>query len=102
MIASAAWGIVASRAAKDKVHWILVVIPTHNFDQTSVNERNSGELLLRKCNKIFCRLTDFNKEVVMEVLGRIGFIGLGIVLVGARTGIPVLAADAPIVEGQRS
>ena len=37
----------------------------------------------------------------MHVMGRIGFIGLGIALVGALSGAPVFAADAPIEDGSK-
>jgi hypothetical protein len=46
-------------------------------------------------------LTGSNKEAVMHVMGRIGFMGLGIVLVGALIGAPVFAADAPIEDGSK-
>jgi hypothetical protein len=36
-----------------------------------------------------------NKEVVMIVMGRIGFMGLGIVLASCLSGVPVFAADNP-------
>ena len=35
------------------------------------------------------------KEVVMHVMGRIGFMGLGIALVGYLSGAPVFAEDKP-------
>ena len=37
----------------------------------------------------------------MHVLGRIGFMGLGIALAGALSGAPVFAADAPIEDGSK-
>lgn len=37
----------------------------------------------------------------MYVMGRIGFMGLGIALVGALIGAPVFAADAPIEDGSK-
>jgi hypothetical protein len=40
-----------------------------------------------------------NKEVVMHVIGRIWFVGVGIAFVGALCGAPVFAADAPIEDG---
>jgi hypothetical protein len=36
-----------------------------------------------------------HKEVAMQVMGRIGFMGLGIVLAGALGGAPVFAEDKP-------
>jgi hypothetical protein len=36
-----------------------------------------------------------NKEVAMHVMGRIGFMGLGIALVGCLSGAPVFAEDKP-------
>jgi hypothetical protein len=42
-----------------------------------------------------------NKEVVMHVMGRIGFLGLGIALVGCLGGAPVFAADKPIEDGSK-
>jgi hypothetical protein len=42
-----------------------------------------------------------NKEAVMHVLGRIGFMGLGIALVGCLSGAPVFAADQPIDDGSK-
>jgi hypothetical protein len=42
-----------------------------------------------------------NKEVVMHMIGRIGFMGLGIALVGALSGAPVIAADKPIEDGSK-
>jgi hypothetical protein len=45
--------------------------------------------------------TGSNKEAVMHVMGRIGFMGLGIALVGALIGTPVFAADAPIEDGSK-
>ena len=41
------------------------------------------------------------KEVVMHVMGRIGFMGLGIALVGCLGGAPVFAADKPIEDGSK-
>ena len=35
----------------------------------------------------------------MRGIGRIGFMGLGIALVGVLIGAPVFAADAPIEDG---
>jgi hypothetical protein len=50
-------------------------------------------------------LTGSNKEVVMHVMGRIGFMGLGIALVGYLSGAPVFAGDnpdkAPIEDGSK-
>jgi len=46
-------------------------------------------------------LTVSNKEVVMHVMGRIGFMGLGIALVGCLGGAPVFAADKPIEDGSK-
>lgn len=37
----------------------------------------------------------------MHVMGRIGFMGLGIALVGALSGAPVFAADASIEDGSK-
>ncbi len=37
----------------------------------------------------------------MHVMGRIGFMGLGIALVGALSGAPVFAADKPIEDGSK-
>jgi hypothetical protein len=37
----------------------------------------------------------------MHVMGRIGFMGLGIALVGCLTGAPVFAADKPIEDGSK-
>ncbi|MEO8046641.1 MAG: hypothetical protein ABI684_05095, partial [Nitrospirota bacterium] len=37
----------------------------------------------------------------MHVMGRIGFMGLGIALVGALSGSPVIAADKPIEDGSK-
>jgi hypothetical protein len=37
----------------------------------------------------------------MHVIGRIGFMGLGIALVGALIGAPVFAADQPIEDGSK-
>jgi hypothetical protein len=37
----------------------------------------------------------------MHVMGRIGFMGLGIALVGCPTGAPVFAADKPIEDGSK-
>jgi len=37
----------------------------------------------------------------MHVIERIGFMGLGIALVGALNGAPVFAADAPIEDGSK-
>lgn len=37
----------------------------------------------------------------MHVLGRIGFMGLGIALVSALSGAPVFAADKPIDDGSK-
>jgi hypothetical protein len=50
-----------------------------------------------------CRvdLTVSNKEVVMHVMGRIGFMGLGIALAGCLSGAPVFAADKPIEDGSK-
>jgi hypothetical protein len=46
-----------------------------------------------------------NKEVVMHMVGRIGFMGLGIALAGCLTGAPVFAGDkptkAPIEDGSK-
>jgi hypothetical protein len=36
-----------------------------------------------------------NKEVAMHVIGRIGFMGLGVALVGCLSGAPVFAGDKP-------
>jgi hypothetical protein len=41
------------------------------------------------------------KEVVMQMVGRVGMMGLGIALVGALTGMPVFGADAPIEDGSK-
>jgi len=46
-------------------------------------------------------LNGLNKEVVMQMLGRIGIMGLGIALVSALSGAPVFAADAPIEDGSK-
>ena len=37
----------------------------------------------------------------MHVMGRIGFLGLGIALVGCLGGAPVFAADKPIEDGSK-
>jgi len=37
----------------------------------------------------------------MHVMGRIGFMGLGIPLAGCLSGAPVLAADKPIEDGSK-
>ena len=37
----------------------------------------------------------------MHVTGRIGFMGLGIALVGALSGAPVLAVDKPMEDGSK-
>jgi hypothetical protein len=37
-----------------------------------------------------------NKEVAMQMMGRIGLIGLGIVLAGCLTGAPAFAEDKPV------
>ncbi len=37
----------------------------------------------------------------MHVMGRIGFMGLGIALVGCLSGAPVFAADQPIEDGSK-
>ncbi|MBU6435644.1 MAG: hypothetical protein KJS98_20235 [Nitrospirae bacterium] len=37
----------------------------------------------------------------MHVMGRIGFMGLGIALVGFLSGAPVFAADQPIEDGSK-
>jgi len=46
-----------------------------------------------------------NKEVVMHMVGRIGFMGLGIALAGCLTGAPVFAGDkpakAPVEDGSK-
>jgi hypothetical protein len=46
-----------------------------------------------------------NKEVVMQMMGRIGFIGLGIALAGCLAGAPVFAGDkpakAPVEDGSK-
>lgn len=42
-----------------------------------------------------------NKEVGMQMLGRIGFVGLGIALVSALSGAPVFAEDKPIEDGSK-
>jgi hypothetical protein len=46
-----------------------------------------------------------NKEVVMQMMGRIGIMGLGIALVGCLGGAPVFAEDkpaaAPIEDGSK-
>jgi hypothetical protein len=42
-----------------------------------------------------------HKEVVMQMMRRIGFMGLGIVLVGALSGAPVIAADKPMEDGSK-
>jgi hypothetical protein len=39
-----------------------------------------------------------NKEVAMHMMGRIGFMGLGVALVGCLSGAPVFAADKPPIE----
>jgi hypothetical protein len=46
-------------------------------------------------------VTISNKEVVMHIMGRIGFMGLGIALVGALSGAPVIAADKPMEDGSK-
>src|SRR5580765_8152531 len=46
-----------------------------------------------------------NREVVMHMVGRIGFMGLGIALAGCLTGAPVFAGDkpakAPVEDGSK-
>jgi hypothetical protein len=42
-----------------------------------------------------------NREVVMQMLGRIGMMGLGIALVSALSGVPVFAEDKPIEDGSK-
>jgi hypothetical protein len=46
-----------------------------------------------------------NKEVAMHVMGRIGFMGLGVALAGCLSGAPVFAGDnpdkAPIEDGSK-
>jgi hypothetical protein len=42
-----------------------------------------------------------NKEGVMHVMGRIGFMGLGIALVGALSGAPAFAVDKPMEDGSK-
>ena len=42
-----------------------------------------------------------NKGVVMHVMKRIGFMGLGIAFVGALSGAPVFAEDRPVDDGSR-
>lgn len=42
-----------------------------------------------------------NKEIGMQMLGRIGFVGLGIALVSALSGAPVFAEDKPIEDGSK-
>ena len=37
----------------------------------------------------------------MHMIGRIGFMGLGIALVGCLSGAPVIAADKPIEDGSK-
>ncbi len=37
----------------------------------------------------------------MHVMGRIGFMGLGVALVGCLSGTPVFAADQPIKDGSK-
>lgn len=37
----------------------------------------------------------------MHVMGRIGFMGLGIALAGCLSGTPVFAADKPIEDGSK-
>ena len=37
----------------------------------------------------------------MQMMRRIGFMGLGIVLVGALSGAPVIAADKPVEDGSK-
>jgi hypothetical protein len=50
---------------------------------------------------VFNQSVQTNKEAVMHVMGRIGFIGLGIALVGCLSGAPVFAADKPIEDGSK-
>ena len=50
---------------------------------------------------MFIQLVYTNKEAVMHVIGRIGFMGLGIALVGCLGGAPVFAADKPIEDGSK-
>jgi hypothetical protein len=45
--------------------------------------------------------TGSNKEGVMHVMGRIGFMGLGFALVGALSGAPVFAVDKPMEDGSK-
>jgi len=47
---------------------------------------------------VFIQLVHTNKEAVMHVMGHIGFMGLGIALVGCLSGAPVFAADKPPIE----
>jgi hypothetical protein len=78
-----------------------------------------------KCSNLFHRRTDgnktggypagegnnsvhsvgSNKEVAMHVMGRIGFMGLGVALAGCLSGAPVFAGDnpdkAPIEDGSK-
>jgi hypothetical protein len=42
-----------------------------------------------------------NKEGVMHLMGRIGFMGLGIALVGALSGAPAFAVDKPMEDGSK-
>ena len=52
---------------------------------------------------MFIQLVQTNKEAVMHVMGRIGFMGLGIALAGCLSGTPVFAGDkpaaAPVADG---
>jgi hypothetical protein len=42
-----------------------------------------------------------HKEAVMQMMKRIGIMGLGIALVGALSGVLAFAADAPIEDGSK-
>jgi len=42
-----------------------------------------------------------NKEVMMHMMGRIGFMVLGIAVVGCLGGAPVFAAEKPTEDGQK-
>jgi hypothetical protein len=42
-----------------------------------------------------------NKEAAMNMIGRIGLLGMGIALAGVLSGAPVFAADKPMEDGSK-
>jgi hypothetical protein len=40
-------------------------------------------------------------EVVMDIMKHIGFMGLGVLLVGSLSGAPAFAADKPVTDGSK-